>query len=179
MPTIVVVDSDKDPDDQLRTMIILYKPSDPHESDKKHTKSKSKSDKNSRNKTFNPKKVDMVMKYDAGSSERNCKQIGKLSKRNSEEGSRNKKTFADSGKFNTPRTMNRPRQKDKNGLFYREHKLQRQKSTSQDCLFVNKRASRQSKWKSEGEINKPPPQLEDSESESDAGNYLINDQLNK
>ena len=28
LPTIVVVDSDKSPEDQLRTMIILYRPTD-------------------------------------------------------------------------------------------------------------------------------------------------------
>ena len=28
LPTIVVVDSDKSPEDQLRTMIILYRPQD-------------------------------------------------------------------------------------------------------------------------------------------------------
>ena len=42
LPSIIVVDSDKEPDDQLRTMIILYRPPDPDQIEKKSRRVKIK-----------------------------------------------------------------------------------------------------------------------------------------
>ena len=95
LPSIVVVDSDKDPDDQLRTMIILYRPPDPEQIEKKSPKSKNNSDRSSRTNSFKLKKSELSnSRSDSGgrkhtSRERQNKQPGRFSRKDSEERRKN------------------------------------------------------------------------------------------
>ena len=86
LPSIVVVDSDKDPDDQLRTMIILYRPPDPEQMEKKSPKSKNQIDRASMTNSFKHKKSELSnSRSDSGgrkhnSRERQNKQPGRFSR---------------------------------------------------------------------------------------------------
>ena len=75
LPSIVVVDSDKDLDDQLRTMIILYRPPDPEQMEKRSSKSKNKSDSASRTTSFNHKKSEISHSIsDSGGGKHNSRE---------------------------------------------------------------------------------------------------------
>ena len=119
LPSIIVVDSEKDPDDQLRTMIILFHPPDPEQMEKISSKSKNKSDSASRTTSFIHKKSELSnSRIDSGgrkhnSRERQNKQPGRFSRKDSEERGKNKRTLTDSGSLNRSRTTERKRQKEK------------------------------------------------------------------
>jgi hypothetical protein len=166
LPTIIVVDSDKGPDDQLQTMIILYRPPDPEHMEKISPKTKNKSDRASRTNSFNHKKSELSnSRSDSGgrkhnSRERQNKQSGRFSSKDSEErgknkrtDSGNKRTLTDSRSLNRSRTTERKRQKDKIVTNHLDEP-QKKKSTSQDSLFVKKGKLTHSKWKSDGQLHK-------------------------
>ena len=185
LPSIVVIDSDKDPDDQLRTMIILYRPPDPDQTDQKCPNIRNKGDRTIRVNTLKQKKPDggKPRSDNRGRShlsrERQPKQSGKLFRRDSEE--RHKNTMSDSVSLNRHQIRERKRQKDKHGkrekgsgenLNMHEYssewqKLQKQKSISQDSLLL-KKGRYTHKWRSEEQLDKRNSMTLNEDSDSDS-----------
>ena len=182
LPTIVVVDSDKDPDDQLRTMIVLYRPPSPDKREKKSPKNRNKNERVSRTNSFKQKKSDMFLSISENEGrtqsfrDRQGRLQGRLQRRNSEERGKNRRISVDPGSFQRSRPTERKRQKQKCGPdSYHRQKLLKQKSTSQDSLVVKKEklSLSSSKWKSDGSIDQQHSKSDKEESESEGRKSFI------
>ena len=182
LPTIVVVDSDKDPDDQLRTMIVLYRPPSPDKREKKSPKNRNRNERVSRTNSFKQKKSDMflsISENEGGTQsfrDRQGRIQGRLPRKDSEERGKNRRISVDPGGFHHSRNTERKRQKQKSGPdSHHRLKLQKQKSTSQDSLLVRKEklSLSSSKWKSDGSIDQQHSKSDKEESESEGRKSII------
>ena len=108
--------------------------------------------------------------------ERQYKQPGRFLRKDSKERGKNKRTLTDSGSLNRSRTTERKRQKDKNVTDHLDEpqRLQKQKSTSQDSLFVKKGKLTHSTWKSDGQLHKQHYKVDRQESDSEGKRLLCN-----
>ena len=86
--------------------------------------------------------------------ERQYKQPARFLRAVSKERGKNKRTLTDSGSLNISRTTERQKDKNVTDVLDEPQRLQKQKSTSQDSLFVKKGKLTHSKWKSDGQIDK-------------------------
>ena len=110
------------------------------------------------------------------SRERQNKQPGRFSRKDSEERRKNRRNLTDSGSLNRSRTTERKRQKDRTVTDHldKQQRLQRQKSTSQDSLFIKKGKVTRSKWKSDGQIDKQHYKADGQESDSEGKRSFCN-----
>ena len=182
LPTIVVVDSDKDPEDQLRTMIVLYRPPSSDKREQKSPKNKSKNERLSRTNSFKQRKSDMFLSISENEGRnhsfktRQGRIQGRLQRKDSEERAKNRRISVETGRLYHPRNTERKRQKQKSGPdSFNRLILQKQKSTSQDSLVVKKDKSRltSSKWKSDGSIDQQQHSKSDKEESDSEGRKPI------